>query len=292
VVTRSVDKLLLVNPDTFEILDRADTGGEPWGIAVNESTNRVYVGNYASDDVWVYDADTLDVLAQLPVGFLPGASDDHPGLMAILPGQDTVFVLLKGPSRVAIIEGLTVKGTVETGGSGPFGIAVDPFNQQVYISNGDTPSLTYLTNQNGAWQPQFGAGFLDKRRLFDVAYNPSLQKLYVVNADAQGNWFLEYWKPDPVQWGFIGRQALPSGGDLASADVGGAGLEVDLATGNVFNANTGATNLTVLDGSSDGMLATIDLGSDPFPVAIDQTRKIVYIGLRAPGRVVKLNDAY
>ena len=285
VVTRSVDKLLLVNPDTFEILDRADTGGEPWGIAINESTNRVYVGNFASDDVWVYDADTLDVLAKLPVG-------DQPGLMDILPGQDTVFVLLKGPSRVAIIEGLAVKGTVETGGSGPFGIAVDPINQQVYISNGDTPSLTYLKQENGVWQPEFGAGFLDKRRLFDVAYSPNLQKLYVVNADAQGNWFVEYWKPDPVQWGFIGRQAIPSGGDLTSADVGGAGLAVSVATGNVFNANTGAADLTVLDGTSDAVLATIGLGNDPFPVAIDQTRKIIYVGLRAPGRVVKIDDTY
>lgn len=285
----NVGELLLVNPDTFEILDREPTGAQPWGIAIDETANLVYVGNFAGDDVWVYDADTLEVLAKLPVG-------DQPALMDILPAQGntpaTIFVLLKGPSRVAIIQGQTLQGTVETGGSGPFGIAVDAINQQVYISNGDTPSLTYLVNVNGAWQPRFGAGFLDKRRLFDVAYSPNLQKLYVVNADSQGNWFLEYWKPDPVQWGFIGRQSLPSGGDLASEAVGGAGLGVVIVTGNVFNANTGANNLTVIDGPSDGVLATIGLGNDPFPLAIDQSRKIVYIGLRAPGRVIKLADTY
>ena len=101
VVTRNPDKLLVVNPDTFEIIGRAETGLQPWGIVVNEQTNRVYVSNFAGGDVWIYDVDTLQVVEKLAVGTNPAA-------MAILPGLDTVFVQVRANSRIVVIQGISL----------------------------------------------------------------------------------------------------------------------------------------------------------------------------------------
>ena len=53
-----------------------------------------------SGTVSVFDATTLDPLgAPIPVG-------DNPGRMAILEALDTVFVVVRGGSKIAVIEGL------------------------------------------------------------------------------------------------------------------------------------------------------------------------------------------
>ena len=50
--------------------------------------------------------------------------------------------------------------------------------------------------------------------------------------------------------------------------------------------------VSVIDGGSNAALATIPVLDDPFPAAVDGKRNTVYIGLRAPGRVVRIEDAY
>ncbi len=56
IVSRDNKRLLKVDPRTTQVLDYASTGDEPWDVVVNENTNRVYVSNFGSGDVWVYNA--------------------------------------------------------------------------------------------------------------------------------------------------------------------------------------------------------------------------------------------
>lgn len=289
VVTRNPDRLLKVEPNAVEILAEAPTGTQPWGLVVNEQTNRVYVSNFASSDVWVYNADTLAVETQISVGTAPSS----PTLMDILPDQDTVFVLLRQDSRVAIIEGLNVVQEISSGGSRPFGIAADPANQRVYISHRDSSSMSMVRQEEGAWQAFAGPIFADQRQLFELAYHADVGLLYSVYATSQGNWRLAFWEPKVNDlWGQAGFVDLPSGGDLSSPDVGGAGLAVNLSTGNVFNANTGADSLSVVDGSTPAVLATVGLGNDPFAVAVNSRTDTVFVGLRESGNLVKVEDNY
>jgi uncharacterized repeat protein (TIGR01451 family) len=286
VVARNLDELLLVEPHTTEVLARAATGAQPWGIAVDEANARVYVSAFAGGDVRIYDANTLAPLKTLAVG-------DNPTLVEYLPGSNTIFVLVRGGSRLVIIEGLEIIANISTGGSGPYGIAADAVNQRIFISHRDSQSLTMVRKVNGAWQSSFGPLFTDGRQLFELAYDGATNRLFVIYADAQSNWFLDVWEPQTQNiWGRFSTQAMPSGGAIGDPDVGGGGLALNPTTQKLFNVNTGANSLSVIDGVTLGVVGTVNLGNDPFALALDSSRNTVFVGLRESGRLIKLDDTY
>ncbi|MEI2420082.1 hypothetical protein V6O07_07395, partial [Arthrospira platensis SPKY2] len=96
----------------------------------DELRNRIYVSNYLSGDVWVYDANSLNVLKVIPVG--PGAT-----LMRILPAIDAVAVVVRGPNGVAIIENMNMLAVLGTTGAGAFGLAADPDHNFFIVINRD-----------------------------------------------------------------------------------------------------------------------------------------------------------
>jgi YVTN family beta-propeller protein len=282
--------VLLVDPDSNEILDRAVTGAQPWGIAVNEDTNRVYVSSFAGGDVRIYDGTTLDLLQTIAVG-------TNPTLIEFLPGTNTVFVLVRGGSRVAIIQGLTLVQDISTEGSAPFGIAADSVNQRIFISHRESSSLSMLREENGQWRAFRGPQKDDGRQYFELAYAAANNRLFALwalkNAQGQTIWSLDVWEPkDNDIWGQFGTLGMPSGGDLNDPNVGGAAMDFNAATGNLFNVNTGDESLTVIDSVTLGAVGSVGLGDDPFAITIDDTRNRVYVGLRASGNLIKLDDIY
>ena len=134
-----------------------------------------------------------------------------------------------------------------------------PGAHYVYVSHADSVSFSLLRNLNGAWISQPGTGKLeDRTRLFGLAYNASSGKLYAPYGDKDGNWFVDIWEPHAFSpWGRVTHTPVPSGGALNDPDVGGDGVVVNPVTGNVFNANTGADSVSVIDGGSNAALATI-----------------------------------
>ena len=287
--TRNPDQLVLMNPRTAQVLAQADIGGEPWGVAVNEQTNRVYVSRFAGGDVQIFDALTLAPITTLAVG-------QNPSVMTILPDLDMVFVLVQGESKVAVIQGTDLAATVDAGGSKPFGIAADPVFQRIFVSHRDSGSLSMLRQENGAWKAFAGPKFTDNRQVFELAYDTATQRLFLVYArtiEGVDRWFLDVWEPRDVgEWGIFATQEIPSGGAIASSLVGGTGLEINPSTGHLFITNTGADSLSVIDATSLGVLGTVPLGDDPFAVAINSLINEVYVGLRTPGRLIKLPDTY
>ena len=286
VASRSEDRLLVVDPYSFKIVDRLETGAEPWAVVVDEGAGRIYVSNYGSGDVWVYDVVTHGILAKIAVG-------GNPAQMAILPDLHTVFVVVREDSRIAVLEGLTLVQDLGSGGSGPYGIAADSLNQRIFVSNRDSSHFATLRREGGAWTVKSNIVLEDGRSLFSIAYNSASNRLYSVYVAADGLWYVDIWKPsDTALWGREGTLSVEDGGALTSPDVGGSGLVVNPATGNVFNANTAANSASVIDGIKDRVRATILLGDDPFPIAVNRGTNTVYIGLRGPGRVVKVEDSY
>jgi uncharacterized repeat protein (TIGR01451 family) len=288
--TRDPDQLVLMDANTTEALATVNLGGQPWGVAVNEQTNRVYVSRFTGGDVRVFNALTLAPIETIAVG-------DNPSLIAVLPALDTAFVLVQGGSKVAIIEGVDPTPTlVDAGGSKPFGIAADPVFGRIFISHRDSHSLSVLRREGGVWKAFAGPQFTDNRQVFEIAYDTATQRLFVVYArtiEGVDRWFLDVWEPRDVgDWGYFATRDIPSGGAIASSLVGGTGIEINPSTGNLFITNTGEDSLTVMDATTLGPLATVALGDDPFAVAINRLFNEVYVGLRTPGRLIKLVDAY
>lgn len=283
ITSRGNDRLLALNPFQFQVIATAATGDQPWGVAVDPLTNRVYVANYGSGDVRVFDASTLAPLATIPVGA-------EATLVETLPELGAAFALVHNGSRVAVIEGLTRTADLASGGSGPFGIAADPDNGQVFISNRDSGHIATTRRFGSAWLTRSDLLLTDGRQIFELAYDPAVNRLYNVYLAANGGWYVDAWKPQPwpALWGREATVAVGSSGVITSPLIGGAGLAVNPATGYVYNANTAAGTVSVLAAGGGHIRETIPTLGDPFAIATDGARNRVYIGLRASGRLIIL----
>lgn len=113
---------------------------DPW--------NRLYVTNFASNNVSVVDLTTSRVIADIPVGLGPTG-------MAVTPDVERVYVANHYSGDVSVIS--TASNSVERtipipsnfGRSAPFGLAVTPDGSQVFVSNlsdGTIRVISTLTN--------------------------------------------------------------------------------------------------------------------------------------------------
>ena len=87
-------------------------GGDPWGVAVNPSTNTVYVTNFNDNTVSVIDGSNNTVRATVSVG-------GYPWGVAVNPSTNTVYVANAGSNSVSVITPVPFAPTVTsaTGGS-------------------------------------------------------------------------------------------------------------------------------------------------------------------------------
>ena len=196
-----------------------------------------------------------------------------------------------------MIQGTTLLGLFDSGGSGPYGLAADTVNNRVYISNRDSGHLAALVQSGGTWAVRNGPVLNDGRTLFDMAYSPATNKIYMVYAkphDPTGtDWLVDVWKPDVNSpWALLQTIPVGDGGPVDSPQVGGTGIVVNPVTGNVFNVNTAAGTLSVIHGENNYVKSTIPLGTDPYTIAIDPVRNFIYVALRGSGSVIKVQDGY
>jgi YVTN family beta-propeller protein len=104
-------------------------GGSPRTIAIDPSTNRVYVADFFYNNLTVVDSKTNSVVARIA---LP--ADDNNGI-AVDPNTNMVYVLVEG--GVAEVNGTTnkVAGELQLD-FGAGSMAYDPSNHMIYGSNG------------------------------------------------------------------------------------------------------------------------------------------------------------
>lgn len=287
IASRDNDRLLKVNGNNLAVLAEAETGAEPWGVVVNQNTNRVYVSNYGSGDVWVYDATTMAVLKKIHVG-------GELAMMTILPDLDTVAVVIRSSNGVGIIQGTRLVQVVGTGGVGPYGITADVVNKRIFVTNRDGGNMQEIyLNEFGTWLTEGQKfSFSDRRIPFGVVYNSNNQKLYMVYV-INNDWYVDVWKRNSQgTLLFLATIPVQSGGGAGDPNVGGSGLEVDLATNNVFNINTAARTVSVISGSTNTVVATEPTSVDPFTIAINPVTRKVYVGLRSTGSIQVFADNY
>ncbi|MBK8050930.1 MAG: hypothetical protein IPK16_29845 [Anaerolineales bacterium] len=260
VTSRHPDQLLVVDPVYAQIMMTETTGLQTLGVVVNEATGRIYVGNFGSGDVWVYDSRTLTVLAKIPIGV-------NPTLLEILPDEDTVFAIARQESRIVVIKGLTKAHRVWRFRSPRAGCRSR--EQTGLRQQRDSAHLATISKQAaGGWKAHSNLVFEDGRQLFGLVYHPDNGYVYSIYAMPDNTWYIDAWKPNnSALWGREATIVVPSGGALDSELVGGTGIVVSPKTGHVLNANTGADSVTVIDANTNRVSETIVVG-DPFPVVV------------------------
>jgi len=166
-------------------ITRIPVGDRPLLLAVNPTTNRIYVANWLSDDLSVIDGATNTVGATVPVGVGPLGVSANPTTNRIyvtnagnpIPGND-----------VSVIDGATdteidTDGNPGNGitrilvGDSPHGVASNATTNRVYVANQSNDNVSVIDGASNTVVATVPVGDF----LWCVGVNPSTNRIYVTN---------------------------------------------------------------------------------------------------------------
>lgn len=292
VTNRARDSVSIVDEHTLRVVATVPVGHAPAGVAADPSTHRAFVANAQDHTLSVVDGVRHRVVATWPVGYLPGA-------VAVDPSMRRVYVADEGTDpRCAggcddIIRALDVRtGQVLAVTDGDLNgwvsaMAVDAATHAIAVSvsgkyQGDalvallSPALDTLAgNRPGYW-------------VSGVAVDPQTGRLYA------GMLMRTLLALDPLP----GPAAAFRVARIAIG-VGPHQVAVDPSTGTVYVANASGHTVSVVDGRTDRVTATVPVGapsvayfstdnSGPGAIAVDPTTHRIFVADRGGDRVTVL----
>ena len=198
-------------------------GSHPYGVAVNPSTNTVYVANYGSNSVSVIDGSTNTVTSTVSVG-------NGPSGVAANPSTNTVYVANGGDDSVSVINGSTnaVTTTIQVG-SGPRGVAGNPWTNTVYVANFYANSVSVIDGSANTLKSSVSVGTSP----FAVDVNPLTNTVYVANSSANSVSVIDG-----------STNAVSSTVSVGSRPEAAA---VNTSTNTIYAANAGGNSVSVID---------------------------------------------
>ncbi|MBN1219535.1 MAG: DUF11 domain-containing protein [Anaerolineae bacterium] len=151
-------------------------GRNPRGVAIDETRNRVYVANYGSNSVSVVDSSSNTVL-QTITGITTANG------IAYDAERNIIWVTNYSTNRVTPIQAdegannFTILTPITVGG-GPWGVAVDPVHDYVYVVNNLGHTVSVIRADERTIVATLSGSF---NQPFHVAANPVTGKVYVPN---------------------------------------------------------------------------------------------------------------
>jgi YVTN family beta-propeller protein len=158
------------------VLATFSLGGSPVGLAVNATTNRIYVGNGSS--ISVVDGATNTVVSTI--------SDPNvlPGALAVNPATNMIYAVTG--NELAVIDGKSgsVTATIPVG-KNPADIAVDTQTNFIYIANTgnlDFSQLGSITVMDGVSNTTTTLADPNLQHPIHIAVNTATNEIYVTNS--------------------------------------------------------------------------------------------------------------
>jgi DNA-binding beta-propeller fold protein YncE len=237
-------------------------GSGPGYLAVDETTNTIYVPNSGGDNtVSVINGATCNATNTSGCGRTPPtiSDPDGPGQIAVNPATHTVYVG-NGDGTVSVIDGATCNGTTTTG-------------------CGHTP---HTVNAHVAF-------------IADLAVNPTTSTVYAADFHGGTVAVIDGWTCNATNTSGCGRTPTLVTLGAVPSTVGPSALDVDQRTNTVYVADCGrdpvngsclGTSVSVINGATcDATVTTgcghippiLTAGLGPYDVAIDQSTDAVYV---------------
>jgi YVTN family beta-propeller protein len=278
-----------------QVIATVPVGINPTSSAVNPATNRIYVANAscirlpcpALGTVSVIDGATNNTVS-VNVGYDPDP------FMSVNQATNKIYVAnlcgndpnCGSGGTVSVIDGVsnTVIATVTAGGQ-PYGVAVNSMTNKIYATN-------FCGNDTTCQYPRHGTvtvidGATDNTLSVNVGYEPVYlavnqvtNKIYVANSCGSD--------PACASDGTVSVIDGASNTVIATVTVGSTplGVAVNSATnqiyvtnycGNDVSCNTYSGTVTVIDGGSNTVTATVNVGAGPYFPAVNSSTNQIYV---------------
>jgi YVTN family beta-propeller protein len=274
----------------------------PQAVEVNPKTNKVYAVNRGSGTVTVIDG-SRGVVTPVRVGRAPGA-------IAVNPVTNKIYVGNEGSGTVSVIDGATdrVTATVKVGDL-PYVVAANPISNKVYVSKTFSNSMTVIDGTTNATSMKEGM------QADALAVMPADGRMFLVNYESKVLTAIDGTSENtslitvvPHSWG-IGLN--PATNKIYLGTTGGSNVAViygatyavswvhtgkipcafaaDPRLNRVYVANYASNDVTVLDGTSNSVIATIKVGEHPRAIAVNPSTHTVFVANAHGNSVTVIN---
>ena len=285
--SRDNDRVLKLDGTTYAVLASAAVGDLPWGVARHGT--KLYVANFGSGTVSVLRWDTLETLKTIDVG-----ANSQPTFVQSMWSVQKVVVALHGFSQIAVIDAATdqVDLQVRPVGTGAWGLSAEEPGHARFRriprqrQPGHVGRRTRVDAADAPWRA-IAVRRAPEAAVYGLTFDKFAGKLYVACAHS-GN-------VDSVAVYQVAADGAFTRGATLSVPPGGSNggvLTYSPASHNVFVTNSASGSTSVISGVTDRVVRTLSTGRDPFGVAVDDVRNLVYVGDRAGNRLYVFPDEY
>ena len=160
----------------------------------------------------------------------------------------------------------------------PWGVAYDPSNGYVYVTNSGSNSVLEI---NGTTNTVIGGTYLDfgPEGLEGIAYDSSNGYAYITNWNSSGVLVMAISGASIVYIFTIAVGTNP------------VGVAYDPSDGYVYVANYGSNSVSVINGSTNTVIGSVAVGLKPWGVAYDPSNGYVYVANSGSNNVSVINGA-
>jgi|CXWL01.1.fsa_nt_gi YVTN family beta-propeller protein len=247
----------------------------PRAVAVSTDGLRAYIGRQTAAFVSVLDTTTNTVIADIPIPTGAGLRG-----VAVNAARTRVYTTNQDLDSVTVIDATTntVIGTPITVGDRPDGIAVHPNGTRVYAGNqgnGTAASRTVTvidaaTNAVVATIPMPGIPR-------GIVVRPDGGRVYVAIQGSTGSVV----PIDPVS-NTVAGAAITTGSNTV-------GLAINAAATRLYAGNFGAATVSVIDLTTNTVIATPATGNQPFGISVHPDGSRFYVMCNSSDRVDVFN---
>lgn len=242
-----------VDPDSGEVREVTELGGETYGVAVGGVDGSFYAANLTADSVAVLDASSLNTVAD------PISVGERPFRLAASTSLNLMFTA-NGDASISIIDTETnaFENQVPVG-DGPAGMAMDEAAGLLYVTNRKSNTVSVVDVANGTEVQAIPVGDWP----FRVAVDSQAGLAYVVNAHGGDMSVIDTATRRAIK-------SVPVGG-------GPCGVVIDDDAGVVYVANSDSGSVSVVDAASLMVIDEIPVGEGPTGIALNPSNGDVYV---------------
>jgi len=259
-VNTANDSVTVLDADGH-LLTRVPAGHEPESIAINPGTNRAYVTNSGSGTVTVIDGANDKAIANVPVGNLPY-------MIAVNRVTNKIYVSRTFSDVTVIIDGKTNAAKTVKAGAGD-AVGAESLDSNTYLISYENPDVTFFVSTN-----DHVFNVKASNHLWAIAANPETKKIYAVSVGAAEVTVIDQKSHATTLHGI---------GELPCA------IAVDYSSGKVFIANYASNNVSVMDGTTNSIVATASVATNPQAIAVDSGNHNVYVASTREGFITVLD---
>lgn len=242
------NKKLIFNKEPDIIVE-----GHPWGITLSPDETMAYVTCSFNDNVVVVDLIKGKVITAIPVGHSPweSALDRRRNRLYVTNGDDGTISILDLSFNEEIAK-------ISSGGILPFGIYYSEENDEIYVLNCESNSLSIICAETLEEKSSLLVGDYPYGLDFD-----SFNNLLYVSGNFDGNVsIVDVKKPEVIK-------VIKAGGHIG-------GLSIDQKHQRTFLAGTETGQIFIINNETRLLEGVYHSPDNPVDVCLDETHRYVY----------------